>query len=420
MVVKGEKYLKRQQSFYLFLLISAYISTFGFGIFYYSTGVKELYLPVFGAFTLYVIFGIVSFFRKERLVTLFRLSVSLAAISFYIQCLYTGGINSSAVLEFVIPPILAFFYRPVIDRYIFMGLSLVAFISFLPLSEMGIAVDLLPAEVQNAHSFLCGIFVFTIVSIYTVLFRTAIVIKNQQLGDSMRQLQDTTQKLIQSEKMASLGVLSAGVAHEINNPLNFIKGGVEVMEIDLKKDLKNFDPDVYINVIKEGLDRAGTIVHSLSHYSRDTDSMDEVCDLHEILDNSVVMLQHKLNDKAEVIKEYTSDKMIIHGNEGKLHQAFINFIDNAENAIEQRGTITIKTISNAKSLVVEITDTGVGIERQNLNKISDPFYTTKQVGKGTGLGLSITYQIIEEHRGRIAVRSKVGKGTTFKISFTKS
>lgn len=413
------KYLKREQSFYLFLMISAYISTLGFGTFYFIADVGEVYQPIFGAFILYVIFGIVSFFQRVRLVTLFRLSILLACISFYIQTFYTGGINSPAVFEFVIPPLLGFFYRPIIDRFIFMGISFASLVSFLFLSYFGYTPNLLPPDYTITHAFLCGLFVFLIVGIYSILFRLALVVKNQQIGDSMKQLQETTQKLIQSEKMASLGVLSAGVAHEINNPLNFIRGGIEVMEKGLKEEGKEFEVDPYIHVIKEGLERAATIVNSLSHFSRQTKAMDEPCNLHEILDNSLVMLQHKLKYKGVVKKEYDNSAAIILGNEGKLHQAFINFIANAEHAIDENGVITLKTMVTEKRVTVEISDTGVGISRENINKISDPFFTTKPVGKGTGLGLSITYNIIEEHRGTIKVSSKAGKGTKFSILFNR-
>ncbi|MEM7297633.1 MAG: histidine kinase dimerization/phospho-acceptor domain-containing protein, partial [Bacteroidota bacterium] len=361
-------------------MITACISTLGFGTFYLISGVKEVYQTSYGAFILFAIFGVLSFFIKNKLVTLFRLSVLLTALAFYIQIYFTGGINSPALFEFIIPPLLAFFYRPVIDRYVFMGVSFTALISFWLLTKYGYTQDLLPQEYRIIHAFICGLFVFLIVGIYTVLFRWALIVKNRQIGDSMKQLQETTQKLIQSEKMASLGVLSAGVAHEINNPLNFIRGGIEVMEKGIKEEGKKFEIDPYIHVIKEGLERAATIVNSLSHFSRQTQSMDEPCDLHDVLNNSIVMLQPKLKYKGEVKKAYDKSSAVILGNEGKLHQAFLNIISNAEQAIDENGVITIKTLVTEKRITVEISDTGVGISKENLNKISDPFFTTKPVG----------------------------------------
>lgn len=414
--MRERQYLKRQQGFYLFLMISAYVSTVGFGTFYLFADIPQIYIPTYSAFGLFVLFGVISFFTRG-LVALFRLSISIATLAFYNQAFHTGGIQSPAVFEFVIPPLLAFFYRPILDRYIFMGISFLAMLSFWPLSSHGIVENLLPPDLSIIHAGLCGIFVFLIVAIFSVLFRTALVMKNKQIGDSMKQLQETTQKLIESEKMASLGVLSAGVAHEINNPLNFIRGGIEVLETGLNEKNGEFKADPYVHVIKEGLSRAATIVNSLNHFSRQTESMDETCDLHEVLDNSVIMLQPKLKYKGRVIKEYDDKPAVIFGNEGKLHQAFLNIISNAEQAIDEDGTITIKTSISSKNIKIEIIDTGVGITSENLNRISDPFFTTKPVGKGTGLGLSITYRIIEEHKGDIKVSSKVGKGTKFILTF---
>lgn len=234
----------------------------------------------------------------------------------------------------------------------------------------------------------------------------------------MKELQETTQKLIQSEKMASLGMLSAGVAHEINNPLNFIKGGIEILEDGLKdeKELK-FEAAPSIHVVKEGLNRASVIVNSLNHFSRRTDSMNEKCDINEILYNSLVMLQPKLKYKGSVIKELSEDELVLRGNEGKLHQAFLNILSNAEQAIGKNGTVTVRSKKLKTKIVVEIIDDGEGISKEHMNRISDPFFTTKPVGQGTGLGLAITYKIIEEHNGKINVTSKPSKGAKFTISF---
>lgn len=145
--------------------------------------------------------------------------------------------------------------------------------------------------------------------------------------------------------------------------------------------------------------------------------MDERCDIHDILVNSLIMLQPKLKYKGSVEKVFTSEELIINGNEGKLHQAFLNIISNAEQAIAKQGTILLKTLKTNNTIQVEISDNGVGISKENLHRISDPFFTTKPVGQGTGLGLAITYKIIEDHNGSIDVSSKPGKGTTFVLSF---
>ncbi|MEP1034046.1 ATP-binding protein [Ekhidna sp.] len=412
------KYLNREQGFYLFLMMSAYVSTLVFGTYYYMADLPKLYIPTYGAFILFSLYGLLSFLSQIGLVTLFRLSITTALLAFFNQVYYTGGVLSSGLLEFVIPPLLAFFYRPIIDRYFFMALSGISLVAMFILTSLGFTTNLLPKALSVQHGILCAAFVFTIVSIYTFLFRNALVIKNKKIGDSMKELQDTTHKLIQSEKMASLGMLSAGVAHEINNPLNFIKGGIEILEDGLNEENElKFEAAPSIHVIKEGLSRATVIVNSLNHFSRHTDSMDEKCNLNEILNNSLVMLQPKLKYKGEVVKELTQNIPVITGNEGKLHQAFLNILSNAEQAIGKNGTVTVKSKQIKDKVVVEIIDDGEGINKENLKKISDPFFTTKPVGKGTGLGLAITYKIIEEHNGKITVTSKPGKGTKFTISF---
>ena len=410
--------MKREQGFYLFLMISAYASTLIFGTFYWNAGIPEIYQPTYGAFVLFVIYGTLSFF-SVNLVILFRLSIITASAAFFSQIYFTGGIESSAITEFVIPPLLAFFYKPIRDRYYFMALSGVAIIAMYILTLTGHTQNLLPDEYVTTHGMYCTIFVFAIVCIYTFLFRNALVVKNKKLGESMRQLQDATQKLIESEKMASLGMLSAGVAHEINNPLNFIKGGIEVLEDGLKNENLNFESEPCIYAVKEGLNRATTIVNSLNHFSRNNELTNEECDVKEIIENCLVMLRPKLKYKAKVRTEFDSNPCIIIGNEGKLHQAFLNFLSNAEYAIDERGEILIRTKKERDKVVIEISDNGVGIPKEHLRKISDPFFTTKEVGKGTGLGLSISYKIIESHNGRVSVDSKEGEGTKFTISFNQ-
>ncbi len=236
--------------------------------------------------------------------------------------------------------------------------------------------------------------------------------RTKTLENTISELKEAQVQLIQSEKMASLGTLSAGVGHEINNPLNFIKGGINGLKDHLKKNsIQNEVIDKFTNIILTGVDRASNIVKSLSHFSRESEAMDEKCDLHGILDNCLVILSNKIKYKAEVEKEYVRKPLVLLGNEGKLHQVFLNILTNAIQAIEKEGLIKIKTSRNEKNLTVDIEDDGIGIDASNMGKIRDPFYTTKAQGEGTGLGLSISYEIIEKHGGTIEIKSEVGKGT---------
>jgi len=243
--------------------------------------------------------------------------------------------------------------------------------------------------------------------------------RNREIASTLQELRETQKQLIQSEKMASLGVLAAGVGHEINNPLNFIKNGM----IALRKKIQNDGTDTrnefksYFDIISNGVQRTEDIVKSLSHFSRTGEQMTEECCINKIIDNCLVILDNKFKYKVAVIKNYSAERVCVIGNEGKLHQVFLNILANAEQAIKDKGRIEIDVEESKHKVKIKIADNGEGIPEENLAKIGDPFFTTKPPGKGTGLGLFITYSIVEEHHGRINVASKKGAGTTFYISF---
>ncbi|MEO9483926.1 MAG: ATP-binding protein [Ekhidna sp.] len=287
-----------------------------------------------------------------------------------------------------------------------------------PLTTLGYVKDYFPQECAIENSIISTFFVFGIVGLYIFIFRNSIGKKNRQLRKSYKDLQDTSEKLIESEKMASLGMMSAGVAHEINNPLNFIRGGIDMLSMQLS-DSKEAQP--FIHAVDEGVKRASSIVNSLRHFSRNTSSKDEVCDIHSIIDNCLTMINYKLNFEVEIVKKYCDNRpFTIVGNEGQLHQAILNIISNSEQAIHDKGTITIETCTVNENQELIISDTGIGISQENLSKIRIPFFTTKSPGTGTGLGLSIAYKIIEDHNGVISVKSEPLKGTRFHISFRDS
>jgi PAS domain S-box-containing protein len=248
--------------------------------------------------------------------------------------------------------------------------------------------------------------------------RTEVIeLKNQELEEVVTNLKEAQQQLVRAEKMASIGILAAGIGHEINNPLNFIKNGVFALGKHIEQNFKGPHDSLkqFYDIIGDGVNRATNIVKSLSHFSRKTVKLDEQCEIHEIIDNCLVILNTNLRDKVEVKKHYRNEEIVVKGNEGKLHQAFLNIIANAEQAIEDKGTIDISTAQINGKARIKIKDDGVGIKENDLQKIGDPFFTTKPPGQGTGLGLFITYSIIEEHKGTIAVSSKNGEGTEFII-----
>lgn len=242
--------------------------------------------------------------------------------------------------------------------------------------------------------------------------------QHQVLKDTLGNLENTQKQLFQADKMASLGILLAGVGHEINNPLNFINGGIQGLKnLENRSEAYASESKPFYDIIEEGVGRAANIVKSLSHFSRKTGKMNEPCDIHLIIDNCLTILHNRLKHKVDVEKILTSEDSIIVGSEGKLHQAILNVLSNAEQAIETKGIISITTQRSKNAFSLSIKDNGAGISKENIAKVGYPFFTTKEVGMGTGLGLSITYSIIEEHKGNIELNSKMGEGTEFILNF---
>ncbi len=252
------------------------------------------------------------------------------------------------------------------------------------------------------------------------LYKNNIINQNNniELSRALSQLKETQSQLVQTEKMASLGILTAGIAHEINNPLNFIMcshtGLTEFFENSSYKTDNHIK--FLLDSLKEGVERTSSIINGLNEFSRNTETTKEECNIHKIIDNCLTILQHTLKHRVIIEKQFYPDNIIISGNSGKLHQVFLNILTNAEQAIENKGNITIKTSITNKNITITIADTGKGIDKAHLKKITDPFFTTKEPGKGTGLGLSITYNIIKEHNGNITFNSEPKMGTEVKIT----
>lgn len=247
--------------------------------------------------------------------------------------------------------------------------------------------------------------------------------RTTQLENALEELKDKNLQLIQTEKMASLGVLTAGVAHEMNNPLNYIQSGIYGLKklINSGCDKNTFDTKMIeiIRIIEAGIKKASNIVRSLGTFSKQGNEEIKSCNIHQIIENCLLILNYELIDKSTVVKKFSAGNPIIVGNEENLHQVFINLIMNSVQAIKTIGEIIIKTnIDNNKRLLeIIISDNGEGISEENLPKIFDPFFTTKPPGKGVGLGLSMVYSIILEHNGTINYKSEISKGTDVIISF---
>jgi two-component system NtrC family sensor kinase len=255
----------------------------------------------------------------------------------------------------------------------------------------------------------------------------------KELEGTNRELRDTQAALVQSEKMASLGNLVAGVAHEINTPVGSLNSNSDVMVRALEK-LRHFlvkapgevrdDPELIrtLSVLENigrvnqtACDRIVRIVRSLRNFARLDEAERKKVDIHEGLESTITLVHHELKNRIELVTDY-GDLPEIECSPNQLNQVFMNMLVNASQAMKDKGTITIRTRTEGDQVTIVFTDTGMGIRPENLVKIFDPGFTTKGVGVGSGLGLAICYKIVKEHGGRIDVESEVGRGTTFIVT----
>ena len=263
----------------------------------------------------------------------------------------------------------------------------------------------------------------------------------------INRLEEAHNQLLQAEKMASIGQLAAGVAHEINNPIGFVNSNLGVLQNYVQKLLnlvgayEKYEPELStesieaLNALKQetdlgylrddisdllseslgGLQRVKRIVQDLKDFSHISDSEMLWANLEDGLESTLNVVWNELKYKAEVVKDY-GKLPEVECIPSQLNQVFMNLLVNAAQAIQEHGKITLRTRQEDDNVRIEIADTGCGIPQEIINRIFDPFFTTKPVGTGTGLGLSITHGIIRKHNGRIDVSSEPGKGTTFSIT----
>ncbi len=280
--------------------------------------------------------------------------------------------------------------------------------------------------------------------------------RNVELGKAYRSLKESQSQLVHSEKMASLGQMVAGVAHEINTPLGYVKNNVE-MAHEIHKDMvglvagfkallalfdaedaderavslqlqqveamaaefeENFPQEDVAGLYGDtlyGIEQISEMVLNLKNFSRLDQAAVSNVSVNECIDSALLIAKNVVKHKAEVVKAY-GEIPNVSCSPSQINQVFLNLLTNAAQSIDDFGTITVKTWAEGGYVHASVQDNGKGIERQHLKKIFDPFFTTKPVGKGTGLGLSITFKILQQHKGKLRVGSEPGAGTRFVIS----
>lgn len=287
-----------------------------------------------------------------------------------------------------------------------------------------------------------------------ILLEDKVRVRTDELEQALRNLQNTQSQLVSQEKMASLGQLTAGIAHEINNPINFVSSNImplkrdiaDIMEViefyretgmaefneDSKKKAMDLEEDLELDYVldevdqllkgmEEGAKRTVEIVKGLRLFSRVDEQDVKKVDIHDGINSTIILLNSSIPGKIRIVREF-GELPLVECLAGKINQVFMNIINNAVHALSDNldtisdPKITLRTKSTGDQVVVEIEDNGPGMPESVKQRIFEPFFTTKAVGKGTGLGLSIVYSIIENHKGTLEVKSEEGQGTTFIIT----
>ncbi|MFI5136115.1 MAG: sensor histidine kinase, partial [Chitinophagales bacterium] len=395
-------------------------------------------------------------FRRTGNIALCVNLIAIAATVRVVPSIYlTGGIYSVSLSLLLISPLIAFLLLGNRAGLIWMTFNLLLIIGFFLFYLAGKQSvrpsENLPHATYNMFISIALLFIVLMTvrtfGLITRRARNELAKKNVQLDRSLKELREAQTQLIQSEKMASLGQLTAGVAHEINNPINFISGNVnplkrdvnEIMSLleeysslnksnfstrldDILKRREEIDLNYTIGEIKslisgieEGSKRTAEIVSGLRNFSRLDEEERKKSNVNEGIESTLILIHNKLEESKIELEKKLGNVPEIECYPGQLNQVVMNLLSNAIDAIGKNGKIFLATSADNDFVSISIRDSGMGISEKVKQKIFEPFFTTKEVGKGTGLGLSIAYGIVEKHGGKIEVISEENKGTEFII-----
>ncbi|RMF99388.1 MAG: HAMP domain-containing protein, partial [Acidobacteria bacterium] len=238
---------------------------------------------------------------------------------------------------------------------------------------------------------------------------------SRKMADDIRRLQQLNDQLIQTEKLAAMGTFTAGIAHEINNPLASISSLIQMIQ---KKESLDFETKEKLKLILSQIMRIKQVTSDMMEFARVRPPSKTPLNINAVLEATLRLVSFdKGFQRLQLIKELSKELPKVYGDANQLQQVFLNILLNARDAMPDGGTLKIKTYTQEDSVMVEIEDSGIGISKENLKRVFDPFFTTKPSGRGTGLGLAVCYGIISAHGGNIEVQSQSGKGTKFIIKF---